>query len=187
MFTLPEQFSAATKANIDAQLAMFTAFTSKAMEGVEKMVELNITAAKTSSEEFQAMAKQLLSAKDAQEFINLTTASAQPNTEKLLGFAQNCASIVTSTGTEFTKETEKHAAELNRKVVSFIDELAKNAPAGTENGIAMFKSAFGTANAALEQGTKAVKQVAEQIETNVNTAVSQISKSTATTRSKKAN
>ena len=64
MFAFPEQFSNATKANLDAQFAMLTALTSKAFEGMEKLVELNITAAKATLEESSQAAKQLLSAKD---------------------------------------------------------------------------------------------------------------------------
>jgi len=64
MFSIPEQFSNATKANFEAQFAIFSALTNKAFEGVEKFVDLNLTAAKASLEESSATTKQLLSAKD---------------------------------------------------------------------------------------------------------------------------
>ena len=35
MFAIPEQFSAASKANLEAQLSMMTELTNKAFEGVE--------------------------------------------------------------------------------------------------------------------------------------------------------
>jgi hypothetical protein len=43
MFSIPEQFSNATKANFEAQFAIFSALTNKAFEGVEKFVDLNLT------------------------------------------------------------------------------------------------------------------------------------------------
>ena len=46
MFSIPEQFSSATKASLDAQFALFTSLTGKAFESIEKIVELNLTAAK---------------------------------------------------------------------------------------------------------------------------------------------
>jgi len=46
MFSIPEQFSNATKANLESQFAIFSALTNKAFEGVEKLVELNLSAAK---------------------------------------------------------------------------------------------------------------------------------------------
>jgi len=51
MFTVPEQFSAATKANFESQLAMLNALTAKAFEGVEKVIQLNISAGRASLEE----------------------------------------------------------------------------------------------------------------------------------------
>ena len=173
MFSIPEQFSNATKANFEAQFAIFSALTNKAFEGVEKLVDLNLTAAKASLEESSNTAKQLLSAKDPQEFFALASAQAQPNAEKTLAYSRHLATIATSTGAEFSKAAETQIAETNRKVISLVEEVSKNAPAGSENAIALFKSAIGNANAGYEQMTRTAKQAAESIETNLNQAVSQ--------------
>jgi phasin family protein len=175
MFTLPEQFSAATKANFDAQLATFSALTSKAMESVEKMVELNLTVAKTAFEESNVAAKQLISAKDPQEFFTLTAAHVQPSADKALAYARHLASITNGAQAEFTKAAEAHVADTNRKVVAFVDEISKNAPAGSENAIEMLKRAIGNASAGYDQINKSTKQVVETLEANLNTAVNQIS------------
>jgi phasin family protein len=173
MFSIPEQFSVATKANFEAQLAMLTALSNKAFEGVEKLVDLNMTAAKASLEESTAATKQLLSAKDPQEFFSLTAAQAQPSTEKAAAYGRQLSAIAASTQAEFSKAAEAQIAETNRKVISLVDEVTKNAPAGSENVVAMVKSAIGNANAGYEQLTKTTKQAVEAIETNVNSAVSQ--------------
>ena len=102
MFTAPEQFSAATKANFDAQLAMMTALTGKVFEGVEKFIELNMTVVKTSIEESTATAKQLLSAKDPQEFFSLSTSQVQPTAEKALAYGRHLATITSSAQAEFS-------------------------------------------------------------------------------------
>ncbi len=175
MFTSPEQFSAATKANFEAQLALITSFTNKAFATVEQFVDLNMTVAKTSIEESSASTKQLLSAKDPQEFISLAAAQAQPAAEKVVAYGRHVASIATSTQAEFTKAAETQLADANRKVVALIEEASKNAPAGSENVISMVKSAMGNASAGYEQFTKTTKQAVEAIETNLNSAVSNIS------------
>ncbi|MFZ6844502.1 phasin family protein [Undibacterium sp. RuTC16W] len=187
MFSVPEQFSAATKANFDAQLALITALTGKAFEGVEKFVELNLTVAKTSLEESTAATKQLLSAKDPQEFFSLSAAQAQPNAEKALAYGRHLSNIASSTQAEFTRAAETQIAETNRKVLALFDEVSKNAPAGTENVVAFVKTAFNNANASYDQFTKSSKQAVEALEANLNNAVTQISTATekATTRSKK--
>lgn len=173
MFAIPEQFSSATKANLEAQFALFSSLTNKAFESVEKIVELNLTAAKATLEESSASAKQLLSAKDPQEFFALTAAQAQPSTEKALAYSRNLAAITTGVQAEFTKAAETQIAETNRKVISLVDEVSKNAPAGSENAVAFLKSAIGNANAGYEQFSKTSKQAVESIESNVTAAVNQ--------------
>jgi phasin family protein len=173
MFSIPEQFSNATKANFEAQFAIFSSLTNKAFEGVEKFVDLNLTAAKASLEETSATTKQLLSAKDPQEFFSLAAAQAQPSAEKTLAYGRHLATIASSTGAEFSKAAETQIAETNRKVISLVEEVSKNAPAGSENAVALFKSAIGNANAGYEQFTKTAKQAVESLETNLNAAVGQ--------------
>lgn len=175
MFSIPEQFSNATKANFEAQFAIFSALTNKAFEGVEKIVDLNLTAAKASLEESSITAKQLMSAKDPQEFFSLASAQAQPTAEKTMAYGRHLANIASSTSAEFSKAAETQIAETNRKVISLVEEVSKNAPAGSENAVAMFKSALGNANAGYEQFSKTAKQAAETIEGNVAQAVNQFS------------
>ena len=59
MFAFPEQFSNATKANLESQFALFSALTSKTFEGVEKLVDLNINTVKAALEDSSATARQL--------------------------------------------------------------------------------------------------------------------------------
>ena len=64
------------------------------------------------------------------------------------------AAIAAGTQAEFTKAAETQIAETNRKVISLVDEVSKNAPAGSENVVAAFKASLGNANAGYEQFTK---------------------------------
>lgn len=173
MFAIPEQFSNATKANFEAQFAIFSSLTAKTFEGMEKLIELNMTAAKATLEESSAAARQLLSAKDPQEFFSLSTAQAQPTAEKALSYGRQVAAIASGTQAEFTRAAEQQVAETSRKVISLVDEVTKNAPAGTENVVAVVKATLTNANAGYEQFTKTAKQAAEAVETNVAAAVNQ--------------
>lgn len=178
MFAIPEQFSNATKANFESQFAIYNTLTSKAFEGVEKLVELNMTAVKASIEESSATARQLLAAKDAQEFFTLSAAQAQPTAEKAISYGRQLASIAAGTQAEFSKAAEVQIAETNRKVINLVDEVTKNAPAGSENVVALVKATIGNANAGYEQLTKTTKQAVEAIETNLNAAVNQFTSAT---------
>jgi phasin family protein len=173
MFAIPEQFSNATKATFESQYAIFSSLTSKAFESMEKLMELNISAAKASLEESANTTRQLLGAKDAQEFLSLTAAQVQPGAEKAMAYSRQVAAIAAGTQAEFTKAAETQLAETNSKVISLVDEMSKNAPAGSENVVAAFKASIGNANAGYEQFSKTAKQAAQTMESNVTAAVSQ--------------
>jgi len=103
MFAIPEQLSAATKTNFEAFFSAYTDLTNKTIESVGKMVDLNISVAKATLEESTAATKQLLAAKDPQEFFSLSAAQAQPSTEKALAYGRQLAGIASSTHAELTK------------------------------------------------------------------------------------
>ena len=93
MYTTPEQFSAAAKTNFEAQIAALSALTTRAFDSVTKIVDLNLNTAKASFEETSAATKQLLAAKDPQEFFSLTSAQTQPAAEKALAYSRTLAGI----------------------------------------------------------------------------------------------
>ncbi|PUA18173.1 phasin family protein [Glaciimonas sp. PCH181] len=185
MFSFQEQFSAATKAHFEAQLALLNTLTTKAFEGVEKVIELNMSAAKASMEESSASAKQLLGAKDAQDFAAIASAQAKPNADKAAAYGRHLQGIATGTQAELTKAAEVQIAETSRRINALIDEVSKNAPAGSENAIAILKSVIGNANAGYEQLTKTAKQAVETLEANVNNAATQFAQTADKVRTKK--
>jgi phasin family protein len=175
MFPMNEQFASAAKTNIEAQLSIITALTTKAFESMEKVVDLNLNAAKASLEDSAVTARQLLAAKDPQEFLSLTAAQAQPTAAKAIAYSRHLAGIAAAAQAELTRATEEQIAETGRKVSALVDDVSKNAPAGSENVIAIMRSAIGNANAGYEQFTKTTKQAVEVMEANLNSAVSQFS------------
>lgn len=168
-----DQFTNANKTNFDAQIAMMTALTNKTFEGMEKLIDLNLSLTKASLQETSTAAKLLMSSKDPQEFFSHTQAQTKPVAEKALAYGREVVSIATHTQAEFTKAAEEQITETNRKVLSMVDEVSKHAPAGSENAVSALKSFIGNANAGYEQLTKTTKQAVETLESNLNQAVSQ--------------
>jgi len=160
-----DQVMASHKANMETLLGL----TSKAFKGVEKIVELNMTASKAAMAEAGDHAKAVLSVKDAQELIALQSSLLQPLAEKTAAYSRHLYDIATSSTAEFTKTVEAQAAEAQKKFTGLIDTAAKNAPAGSETAVAVFKSAVSAANNALESVQKAVKQATDVAESNFNT------------------
>ncbi|WP_395825689.1 TIGR01841 family phasin [Collimonas sp.] len=184
MFSFHEQFAAATKAHFEAQLALLNTLTTKTFEGVEKVIEPNLSAAKASMEESSGTAKQLLSAKDPQEFLNISAAHAKPGADKAAAYGRHLADIATGTQAELTRAAEAQVAETTRRINALIEEVSKNASAGSENAIAILKTVISNANAGYEQLTKNTKQAVEALEANLSNASAQLTKA-ATPRSKK--
>lgn len=174
MLSYQEQFSNATRSQFEATLELMSSLASKTFEGMEKLVDLNMNVVRNSLEESNTAMQQLLAAKDPQTFFSTTAAQAQPNAEKALAYARHLATIASGLQAEFTKATEAQLAENNRKVVALVEEVSKNAPAGSENVIAFMKSAIGNASAGYEQLSKSTKQAVEAMEININNAASQM-------------
>ena len=179
-----EQVMASQKASIETLLGL----TSKAFEGVEKIVELNLTASKAALAESAEHAKAILSVKDAQELMALQSGLLQPLAEKTAAYSRHLYDIAQGTSAEFTKAFEVKAAEAQQAFVGLVDSAAKNAPAGSETAVAVMKSAVAAANNAFESVQKAVKQASDVAEANfqaVSTTAVNAAKSTAQTATRK--
>lgn len=166
-----EQIVAAQK----TQLETLFGVTGKAFEGVEKLVELNLQVAKAAIGEAAETTRAALSVKDAQELLALQASLLQPVAEKAAAYSRHLYDIAASTNADISKVAEAQATEAQAKFMAVVDNAVKNAPAGTENAVALVKSAVAAANNAYESVHKAAKQAAEVAEANfqavTNTAV----------------
>lgn len=157
-----EQVMASHKSNMETMFGL----TNKAFEGVEKIVELNLTASKAALSEASSHAQTMLSVKDAQELMALQSGLLQPLAEKTAAYSRHLYDIATGASAEFTKSVEAQAAEAQQKFASLVESAAKNAPAGSESAVAVMKSAVTAASTALESVQKAVKQATDVAEAN---------------------
>ena len=172
-----EQVFAAHKANLDTLFGL----TNKAFEGVEKLVELNLQLAKTALGEVAENTQAALSVKDAQELLSLQAALLQPTAEKAAAYSRHLYDIATSTNSEVTKLAEAQLAEVQSKFTAVVDTAVKNAPAGSENAVALMKSAVAAASNAFESVQKAAKQAADVAEANFQSATNSVVKASQTT------
>ncbi|MBA3592955.1 MAG: phasin family protein [Pseudomonadota bacterium] len=175
-----EQIMASHKANIETLFGL----TSKAFEGVEKLVELNVQASKAALAESANHTQSLMGVKDAQELLALQAGLFQPLAEKTAAYSRHLYDIATATGAEVGKSFEGQAAEAQAKFMGLVDSASKNAPAGSETAVAVMKSAVAAANNAVESMQKAVKQATDMAEANF-TAVTNTAVNASKTASKK--
>lgn len=170
----PEQFFATQKS---AAAALF-GFGAKAFEGAEKLTELHLQLAKTALTEAAETTTALLSVKDVQELVALQTGLLQPSGEKATAYGRHVADIALSTGADLGKLVEEQLGDVKGKFDNLVENLAKNAPAGTENVVALAKSGLAAANNAYESVQKAAKQAAEVAESNFQTMTQTATKAT---------
>jgi phasin family protein len=108
MSLTPDQILSAQKANLETLFGL----TSKAFEGVEKLVELNVTASRAALSEAAQHTQAVLSAKDAQELLSLQANLFQPLAEKTAAYSRHLYDIASGTGAEFAKTFESQASDL---------------------------------------------------------------------------
>ena len=157
-----EQVLAAQKANVETLFGL----TNKAFEGVEKLVELNLQVAKTTMSEAAENAQAALSVKDAQELLALQAGLLQPAAEKAAAYSRHLYEIAASVNADLSKMVEAQASEAQAKYMQAVDAAVRNAPAGTDNAVALVKSAVAAANNAFEGVQKATKQAASVAESS---------------------
>lgn len=170
MSLTPEQVIAANKANLETLVGL----TNKAFAGVEQLIELNLAAAKAAMADSQQQAHAVLSVKDAQQLLSLQASLFQPLAEKAVAYNRHLYEIASSTGADFTKAYEAKVLEAQRSFNDLVDNMAKNAPAGSEAAVAAFKTAVSAGNNALESVQKAVKQAADMTEAQVRSVTEQV-------------
>ena len=176
-----EQVLASQKSTIETLFGL----TGKAFEGVERLVELNMTASKAALAEAADTTQAILGVKDAQELLALQASLFQPLAEKTAAYSRHLYDIASGTGAEFGKAFETQAADAQKKFLAVVDNAAKNAPAGSETAVAVFKSAVAAGNNALESVQKAVKQASDVAEANFNAVANQAVNAAKTTTTKK--
>ena len=157
-----EQMMAAQKSTVET----FFGLTNKAFEGMEKLVELNLQVARAAIGEAAEATKAVMAVKDAQEFLAIQAGLLQPAAEKAAAYSRHVYDIATATTAEVSKVAESTASDAQAKFLSTVDAAMKNAPAGSENAVALVKSAVAAANNAFDGVHKAVKQATDVAEAN---------------------
>lgn len=169
MYQAPEQLTALNKANLEAAMR----FAGIALEGAERMFELQLKAAKSLFADGVQQAKALAEVKDLQEFVQIKGTLAQPGLEKATSYVKSVYDVAAATQSEISKLVEEQVSEFNKQVVTGLDKIVKSAPAGSEVAVAAVKSAISAVNSAYDNLSKSAKQIAEMTQANVDAVTTQ--------------
>ena len=166
MSAIPQQVLARQKAAVST----FVAAQSAVFEGFEKLIDLNLKVVKATLDEVSQKSQQATDLKDAQDVSSFISASAQPSADKALAYSKHLYDIFAGVQTELSKLAEAQIAEGREQVNAAVEQLTKNAPAGSESAVAMLKSSLATATSAYDSLAKAAKQAADVAESNLSAA-----------------
>lgn len=169
MYQTPEQLVAINKANLEVAMK----FAGVALQGAERILDLQLKAAKTAFADSVENAKTIAAVKDIKELASLKDSLAQPSIEKATAYAKSVYDVTTATQAQFGALVEEQVSEFNKQVVTALDKMVKTAPAGSEVGIAAVKSAITAVNASYDNMSKIAKQFADVTQSNMETVAKQ--------------
>jgi phasin family protein len=174
MFTNPEQFASATKTLFELQMMTFNMLTSKAVDGVEQVVALNMATAKNSVEGSMATGKEISQAKDPKAALAVAAAAAKPDMEGMVEYGSQLKVIIDDIHTEFTNAADAHIAEAKSTLTALIYDVTKNVKPGSENAVEIIKAAIDNAFQGYEQVTQATRQAVQVVEAQIAKATAQV-------------
>ena len=166
MSAIPERAIASHKSNIEAMLA----FQSTAFSAFEKLIDLNVKVARATLDEASSRAQEMMALKDPQQALAYTASIAQPSTEKVVAYGKHVYDIIAGVQAEIARLSEAQIADQQQQIADALEQLAKNAPAGSESAVALLRSTLANASSAYDTLNKAARQAAEVAESNMTAA-----------------
>ena len=169
MYQTPEHLIALNKANVEAVLR----FAGLALEGAERLIDLQLKTAKSALADGLQSARVIASVKDFDQLASLKDTVVQPTLEKATGYAKEVYDVATQTQADMGRLVEEQVAEFNRQVISALDQIVKTAPAGSEVCIAAMRSTVAAVNSGFDNFTKVAKQFGEATQNNIEVVANQ--------------
>jgi phasin family protein len=164
MYQSPEQLFAFSKANLETVIN----FASITLQGTERLLDLQLKAAKEALAQSMKNAKAMSEVKDVQQALALQAAVSQPGLEQAMDYSRSVYEVTSATQAEIAKLVEARCADINQSIAAAVDKAARSAPAGSDMAIAAVRSAMAAATSAYDTMSKSAKQVRDITESSVN-------------------
>ncbi|AXE94704.1 TIGR01841 family phasin [Paraburkholderia terricola] len=156
---IPQQLVAAQQSSLETLFGL----TNKVFEGFEKLVALNLQVSKAALVENHENLTKALSGGNPGELLALQASLSQPVVEKAVAYGRRVHEIVSGVQSEISAAATAQGQQFQRDAQGFVENLTKNAPAGSEPAVAAWNSAFSTANTVYESASKAAKQFVSKV------------------------
>jgi phasin family protein len=180
MYNPTEQFAAMNKANVDNAMKL----ASLSIEKAEKLVTLNLNAAKLALAQGVQGAQAAASVKDVQELFALRSKIAELGVQSALGYSRTLYELSSETQSEFSALAEQAWSAYTKGVATLVERASESAPAGSDVALNAFRSTIAASTAAFDQFQKASRQVASLADASYRAAAANTQ--AATTKGRKA-
>jgi len=175
------QFADFNKTNV----AQATKFAAIALENVEKVMTLNLNAAKAAFAQGVESASAVAGIKDAQDLAALPTKYAETGVQSVVGYSRSLYEISSAAQAQFAALAEEALAGYTKGLASWVETASQSAPAGSEAAINAMKSTVAATSAAFDQFQKASKQVVSFADASVRAAADNASKAAIAPKARK--
>ena len=172
MYNATEQFADIGKVNY----ANVVRLASLSLENTEKIVKLNLTAARAALVQGVESAQAVASVKDVQELVALRTKFTEAGVQAATGYSKTLYELASEAQAEYAAFAEEAWSAYQKGVAAFVENASKNAPAGSDAAVNAFKSTFAASTAAFDQFQKAAKQAVTMADANIRAATAQATK-----------
>ncbi|HJV86389.1 MAG TPA: TIGR01841 family phasin [Noviherbaspirillum sp.] len=154
-----DQISAATRAQLQAQLDLWSKLNGKALEGFMKLADLNMAAIRQNLASSSEAAHRLLSpAKPGTPFWTVA-AGSRPEIGDALNYSREAAHIALGVSADIARLVEQQIDEASHETIKLFGDIANAIPAGSS--MEFMKSAIGSAASRYGQWVKTTEQAAD--------------------------
>jgi len=166
MYNPTEQFADLNKAGY----ANAVKLAELSLDKAERLTKLNLQAAKVAIEQRAYTATAVTGIKDVQELVAVRAKLTEAGVQNVLGYSRGVYQIASEAQADFSALAEQAMAMYTKGMAAWVEQAAKNAPAGSDAAVTALKSTVAATTAAFDQFSKATKQVVSFADASVRAA-----------------
>jgi phasin family protein len=166
MYNATEQFAEINKSNV----AHAQKLAALAIESTEKLIRLNLSAAKVALAQGVEGATAATTIKDVQDLMAVRTKYTETGVQTVTAYSKSLYEMASEAQAQFSALAEESWSAYTKNIASWVEKASKDAPAGSDVGFNALKSTVAATTAAFDQFQKATKQVVSFADASVRAA-----------------
>ena len=163
MAKMADPFQGLSKDALEAAMS----FAQVSMASADRLMRLQLDAAKAFVTDQTQAAQALAEAKDAESMMALRARLAEQAVERAVGYSRNVYEVAQQAQQQLAKLVEERLASSQQQIASAMENMLGAAPGGSNVAVEAVRSTMAATQSAMDSMTKAAKQAADLAEANV--------------------